>query len=52
MPPRAPYGSIAALSARTCPHCADTLRRTHDSLLWCSCGHLVANQGGVTTDAR
>jgi len=35
---------------RTCPTCKDRLKPTQQSVLWCSCGRMYGNQGGVYED--
>jgi hypothetical protein len=45
-PPRTDRGGA---DTHTC-RCGDTLHRTHDSLLWCSCGDTITGQGGVYPD--
>ena len=45
-PPRTDRGGAETL---TC-HCGDTLHRTHDSILWCSCRSTITGQGGAYQD--
>ena len=45
-PPRTDRGGAETLACRG----GDTLHRSHDSLLWCSCGSTITGQGGVYPD--